>query len=125
MRLGRADQNLLRRLAVATVRPTPLNGLGFGILLRRSREIVAGEDRGRRCEVIAAPGDTSVPHVGSAPDHHAFHEDAEPGDLGLQLGTRRFSSSKKLRTSMTVVGELSSNPTGRAIKNRSPSELTS
>ncbi len=28
-------------------------------------------------------------------DHHAFHEDAEPGDLGLQFGTRVFSSSKK------------------------------
>ncbi len=27
-------------------------------------------------------------------DHHAFHEDAEPGDLGLQLGTPVLSSSK-------------------------------
>ena len=34
-----------------------------------------------------------------ADDHHAFHEDAKPGDLSLHLGTRRFSSSKKFRTS--------------------------
>ncbi len=33
-----------------------------------------------------------------ADDHHAFHEDAKPGDLNGQLGTRRFSSSKKLMT---------------------------
>ncbi len=30
-----------------------------------------------------------------ADDHHAFHEDAKPGDLMGQLGTRRFSSSEK------------------------------
>jgi hypothetical protein len=37
----------------------------------------------------------------SAHDHHAFHEDAVPGDLGFQLfGTRRFSSSKKFWTRM-------------------------
>ena len=33
-----------------------------------------------------------------AHDHHAFHEDAKPGDLTGQFGTRRFSSSKKLMT---------------------------
>jgi hypothetical protein len=26
-------------------------------------------------------------------DHHAFDEDAKPGDLTGQLGTRRFNSS--------------------------------
>ncbi len=31
-------------------------------------------------------------------DHHPFHEDAKPGDLTGQLGTRRFNSSKKFRT---------------------------
>ena len=29
----------------------------------------------------------------AADDHHAFHEDAKPGDLTVQLGTRRFNSS--------------------------------
>ena len=29
----------------------------------------------------------------AADDHHAFHEDAKPGDLAGQLGTRRFNSS--------------------------------
>ena len=36
-----------------------------------------------------------------ADDHHAFHEDAKPGDLTGQLGTRSFSSSKKFRTRMS------------------------
>ena len=30
-----------------------------------------------------------------ADDHHAFHEDAKPGDLSLQLPIRWRSSSKK------------------------------
>ncbi len=30
-----------------------------------------------------------------ADDHHAFHEDAKPGDLTGQLGTRRFNSSNQ------------------------------
>ena len=37
----------------------------------------------------------------SAHDHHAFHEDAKPGDLAGQFGTRRFSTSKKLMTRMS------------------------
>ncbi len=37
--------------------------------------------------------------VGSADDHHAFHQDAEPGDLGLQLlPIRSRSSVNQLRT---------------------------
>ena len=35
--------------------------------------------------------------------HHAFHEDAEPGDLGLQLPIRSFSSSKKFRMTWNSV----------------------
>ena len=31
----------------------------------------------------------------STKDHRAFHEDPKPGDLAGQLGTSRFSSSKK------------------------------
>ena len=60
-------------------------------------------------------------------DHHAFHEDAEPGDWGHQLGTRRFSSSKKFWTSTNPRGASSSVllAYGRAIRNRSPSSLTS
>ena len=34
--------------------------------------------------------------------NHAFHEDAEPGDLGLQLPTRSFNSSKKFWTTTTL-----------------------
>ena len=43
-------------------------------------------------------GDGCTGRLGAGCDHHAFHEDAKPGDLSLQLGTRRFSSSKKLWT---------------------------
>ena len=31
-------------------------------------------------------------------DHHAFHEDAKPGDRAGQLGTRALSSSNQLVT---------------------------
>ncbi len=34
----------------------------------------------------------------SAHDHHAFHEDAKPGDLSLQFGTRWRSSSSQFTT---------------------------
>ena len=34
-------------------------------------------------------------------DHHAFHEDAKPGDLAAQFGTRSFNSSKKFWTMMS------------------------
>ncbi len=34
----------------------------------------------------------------SADDHHAFHEDAKPGDLTGQLGTRWRSSSSQFTT---------------------------
>jgi len=37
------------------------------------------------------------PSLDGGLDHHAFHEDAKPGDLGLQFGTRSFNSSKKFR----------------------------
>ena len=37
-----------------------------------------------------------VPHF--ADDHHAFHEDAKPGDLSLQLPTRSSNSLKKFWT---------------------------
>ena len=57
-------------------------------------------------------------------DHHAFHEDAEPGDLRLQLGTRRFSSSKKFSTTMIWLAT-SSATKARAIRNRSSSEVMS
>ena len=33
---------------------------------------------------------------GLADDHHAFHEDAKPGDLRAQLPTRSSNSSKKV-----------------------------
>ena len=36
-----------------------------------------------------------------ADDHHAFHEDAKPGDLGLQFGTLCRSSSKKFSQMMS------------------------
>ena len=39
----------------------------------------------------------------SADDHHAFHEDAKPGDLGLQLPIRWRSSSKKFWTIWTCL----------------------
>ncbi len=29
-------------------------------------------------------------------DHHAFHEDAKPGDLSFHFGTRAFNSSQQL-----------------------------
>ncbi len=35
-----------------------------------------------------------------ADDHHAFHEDAKPGDLTGQFGTLRFSSSVQLSTTI-------------------------
>jgi len=35
-------------------------------------------------------------------DHHAFHEDAKPGDLTGQSGTRAFNSSKKFTTRKTL-----------------------
>ncbi len=38
-----------------------------------------------------------------ADDHHAFHEDAKPGDLSLQLGTRPRSSSVQLRMTCNSV----------------------
>ncbi len=40
-----------------------------------------------------------VLHV--AHDRHAFHEDAKPGDLTRQLGTRSFNSSNQLVTRMS------------------------
>ena len=33
-----------------------------------------------------------------ADDHHAFHEDAKPGDLSFQLSTRSRSSSNQFVT---------------------------
>ncbi len=47
--------------------------------------------------------------MGAAPaladDHHAFHEDARPGDLGLQLGIRwRSSSNQFTRTRNRLSG---------------------
>ncbi len=43
-----------------------------------------------------------------ADNHHAFHEDAKPGELALQLGTRRFNSSKKFRTRTNLLVSSSS-----------------
>ena len=42
------------------------------------------------------PPEVLPPH--GAHDHHAFHEDAKPGDLRLQFGTRSFNASKQLVT---------------------------
>ena len=56
-------------------------------------------------------------------NHHAFHEDAEPRDLGLQLGTRRFSSSKKCVTTTSLRGSSASG--SLIMMNRSPSAVTS
>ncbi len=39
-------------------------------------------------------------------DHHAFHEDAKPGDPTGQFGTRSFHSSKKFRTRTNLFGLL-------------------
>ena len=39
-----------------------------------------------------------------ADDHHAFHKDAKPGDLSLQLGTSRPSSSAQFSTKMSSEG---------------------
>ena len=51
---------------------------------------------------LGLPGEDSVDGRGTlsiwpqvADDHHAFHEDAKPGDLVGQLGTRSCNSSKK------------------------------
>ena len=52
-----------------------------------------------------------------ADHHHAFHEDAKPGDLSLQLGARRFNSSKKLVTRMSSAAAVSVSPI-RNITNR-------
>ncbi len=41
----------------------------------------------------------SCSHRATADDHHAFHEDAKPGDLTAQFPTRSFNSSKKFWTS--------------------------
>ena len=41
----------------------------------------------------------------SVDDHHAFHEDAKPGDLTGQLGTRRFNSSNQFSIQMISVLE--------------------
>ncbi len=41
-------------------------------------------------------------------DHHAFHEDAKPGDLSLQLGTRRFNSSNQFWTRMSSASDSTS-----------------
>ena len=44
--------------------------------------------------------------------HHAFHEDAKPGDLTGQLGTRSFNSSAQLRMTCNSVALTSSGSTG-------------
>ena len=43
-----------------------------------------------------------------ADDHHAFHEDAKPGDLTGQCGTRSFNSSKKFWTITSSLDSVSS-----------------
>jgi len=55
-----------------------------------------------------------------ADDHHAFHEDAKPGDLSLQLPTRSSSSSNQLVTRMNRSSPPESplSPGKRSIKNR-------
>ena len=56
--------------------------------------------------IPAVPARSSDPErqQDRAYDHHAFHSDAEPGDRGLQLGTRRFNSSKKFCTRISRSG---------------------
>ncbi len=49
----------------------------------------------------------------SADDHHAFHEDAKPGDLAGQFGTRSLSSSNQFTTSITSGGALSVSSSSR------------
>ncbi len=44
-----------------------------------------------------------LPAQPTADDHHAFHEDAKPGDLAGQLGTRSFNTSKKFRMTWNSV----------------------
>ena len=43
-----------------------------------------------------------------ADDHHAFHEDAKPGDLSLQLPIRAFNSSAQFSNQMSSVAPASS-----------------
>ncbi len=45
-----------------------------------------------------------------ADDHHAFHEDAKPGDLTGQIGTRRSNSSKQLVTRINRESSVSADP---------------
>ena len=59
-----------------------------------SRHIVADQRESASSLKILEDGSSER----GADDHHAFHEDAKPGDLTAQFGTRRFSSSKKLMT---------------------------
>ena len=51
-------------------------------------------------------------------DHHAFHEDAQPGDLGPQFGTTHFRSSNQLpnqsRLGLCRQGSARAVPTGYA-----------
>ena len=57
-----------------------------------------------------------------ADDHHAFHEDAKPGDLSLQLPIRWRSSSNQFTTRMNRPPPPSpSSPATRSIRNRSSS----
>jgi len=64
----------------------------------------------------------SCSHRAAPDDHHAFHEDAKPGDLPGQFPTRSFNSSKKFWTRMS--SELVSS-SARNITNRLSSGLTS
>ena len=46
----------------------------------------------------------SLPYGGD--DHRAFDEDAQPRDLTVQFGTRRFNSSKKFSTTINSPASL-------------------
>ncbi len=54
-----------------------------------------------------------------ADDHHAFHEDAKPGDLAGQLGTCSSNSSNQFVTRMNLSSPEPPRPLAkRAIRNR-------
>ncbi len=50
----------------------------------------------------AGVGGTEWTWTREGDDHHAFHEDAKPGDLSLQFPNRSRSSSNQLVTMITL-----------------------
>ena len=72
-------------------------------------DFIRGEPTPRRRSDRTTLRSEGVQHVGQRTegggairyDHHAFHEDAKPGDLSLQFPIRWRSSSKQFRTTIS------------------------